>query len=440
MDEHDAAALKELFGRAGFARVLDGFEAKLVQYGGPSGVVAVESEEEAHALGGLLGRYVRRGQKLRLATIEAHLLEATRFRCTLRELVETVRGAPLVTRAEARAAEEARWLAARAEVVEAIARAQLPDDQCARLLAWAGDADGDLRRRWAKDARLPEQVRDACRCLASLPPEGRSRSLAELANAALGDPHGLDRDTSLSPLFDRLLAAALGLDYSAGGAAVRDELLAAAGVVQDRTSAKVDTFGLAGRRPDLVLLRDHPLRSFTLRELEGMAADELRAPHGRVSVVENASVFDWLVARLDALPPERRPALICTNGWLNMADRALLRMLVASGASVRYGGDFDDRGLAIARDVMYSVPGATLWCMGAADYRAAAGSRTGTLDVVATERLRSTFPELVSVMTAVGRAVYQEAVQERLLEDLLGNESRGVARDGEVKAAATNPP
>ena len=425
MDAQDAAALKELFGRSGFARALDVFEGKIVQYGGPSGVLAVDSEEEAHALGGLLGRYVRPGQRLRLATIEAHLVEATRFRCTLREAVEIVRGAPLVTRAEARAAEEARWQAARAEVVDAIARAQIPDVQRERLLAWADDFDGDLRRRWGKDARLPEQVREACSCIAALPPEGRSRSLAELANAALDDPHRLDRDTALAPLFDRLLAAALGLEYSPGGASARDELLAAAGVVQDRTSAKVDTFGLVGRRPDLALLRDYPLRSFTLRELEAMASDELRAPRSCVCVVENASVFDWLVARLGGLAPERRPALVCTNGWLNMADRALLRILVGSGARIRYGGDFDDRGLAIAREVLASVPGSTLWRMNPDDYRAAAASRTEPLDIAAIERFRGTFPNLVPVMAVAARAVYQEGLQDRLLEDLLAHGSAG---------------
>ena len=436
MQVTDAAALNELFGRPAFARALDAFEAKIVQYGGPSGEIIIDNDEEAEALGGLLGRYLRAGQRIKLSAIEAHLLEETRFRCTLRQVVETVRGRSLITRAEARAAEEARWQTARTEILDTIARAHITPAQRSRLLDWA-EAGGDLRRRWARDDRLVGQVADACRCFGYLPGAGQSRSLAELSNSAFGDPHMLDRDTSLAPVFDRILAVALDREHIAAGAEARDELLAAAGVVQDRTSAKVDTFGLQGRRPDLVLLRTYPLRSFTLRELEGMDPDEIFAPHGRVFVVENASVFDWLIARMDDIPADRRPSLICTNGWLNMADRALLRMLVGSGAVILYSGDFDDRGLAIAREVLSAVPGSALWRMDPADYQAGAASHSAALDVAATERLRQVFPTLVPVMCDIGRAVYQESLQEILLRDLIEGRSLAGGTPREQRSAAS---
>ena len=108
MQISDAAALRELFQRPAFSRVVDVFEAKIVQYGVPSGELTIATDDEAEALGGLLGRYLRPGQRLKLSSVEAHLLGETRFRCTLRQVVETVRGGPLTTRAEARAAEEAR--------------------------------------------------------------------------------------------------------------------------------------------------------------------------------------------------------------------------------------------------------------------------------------------------------------------------------------------
>lgn len=415
----DIALLREVFARPGLSRVLDVFEEKVVRYGGASGRLTVTGQAEADALGGLLGRHLRPGQNVRLAVMEEHLLTETRFRCTLRDVVEAVRGRPLVTRAEARAAENQAWEEVRSTMLGAVAGPALGPVVADRLAAWVRADEPELRRRWRREGpALGRQVADACRCLAVLPADGRSRSLAELATEGLGDPKALDRDGALAPLFDRMLAAVLDVPAPGGSAEFRDEFLAAAGIVRDRTSAKVDSFGLIGQRPDLALLTRYPLRAFSLREIEAMAPDELMAPVGVVHVVENASVFDWLVARLDDLPPENRPALVCTNGWLNLADRGLLRMLARTGAEIRYSGDFDDRGLAIAREVQRAFSHVFLWRMSNADYEAGLPRAAGDLDVDAVAGMLDGFPALAPVMVRHGRVVYQEAIQDLLLTDL----------------------
>lgn len=419
MTPEDRALLRELFSNPGLERPFAVFEKKVNQYGRAAGSIQVRDRAEAMGLGGLLGRHLRIDQRIRLSTIEQHLLEETRFRCTLREAVEAVRGSPLITRPERRDAAVAAWEAAVEDMESLVSRARLPEDARARIDAWLADETVELKRRWSRDGdRLLKQMESALRCLESLPNDGRSRSLAELANHAVGDPHALDRDRSLSGLFDRLLAVTLDVEFSGSRAAARDELLAAAGVVQDRTSAKVDTFGLLGRRPDLAALDQYPLRSFTLRELEAMPPGELTAPGGELFVVENASVFDWLVERLLSTQPESRPALACTNGWLNMADRNLLRALSDRGIRIRYAGDFDDRGLAIARDVLTLCPGAELWRMSGEDYAKAAKPTPDRVDEQLISGLQPTFPELVDAILDDGRVVYQEALQELLLQDL----------------------
>ncbi len=64
------------------------------------------------------------------------------------------------------------------------------------------------------------------------------------------------------------------------------------------------------------------------------------------------------------------PPLVCTAGWPSGAAIMLLRRLAASGAHLRYHGDFDGGGLRIAAHVMART-GAEPWRMATADYLAA---------------------------------------------------------------------
>ena len=105
--------------------------------------------------------------------------------------------------------------------------------------------------------------------------------------------------------------------------------------------------------------------------------------------------------------------MICANGQFATPFLVLLRQLQSAGASLRYHGDFDPAGLAIARRVMRES-GATPWRFGATDYQAAPkGEKFAGLP--------GTTPwdeSLQRRMIEDGRAVHEEAVFDRLAEDL----------------------
>lgn len=60
-------------------------------------------------------------------------------------------------------------------------------------------------------------------------------------------------------------------------------------------------------------------------------------------VVENPTVLAALIKHVHQFAPESHPTLICTNGNLKLADKALLDALVQRGAHLFYGGDFEGR-------------------------------------------------------------------------------------------------
>lgn len=124
------------------------------------------------------------------------------------------------------------------------------------------------------------------------------------------------------------------------------------------------------------------------------------------------------------MPPEGRPALICTGGFLSAAAERLLRALDCSGWTLCYGGDFDRNGLSIARSLATRYEGLEFWRMGPADYDSAVtpGDRP-SFSPADLEWLRSVDGPLADTahrMAAVGRPAYQERLADVLLADLIG--------------------
>lgn len=82
-----------------------------------------------------------------------------------------------------------------------------------------------------------------------------------------------------------------------------------------------------------------------------------------VYVCENPSLA---AIAADALGPHCAP-LVCTNGMPTAAQGALLSRLAAAGGRMRYHGDFDWSGIAIANAVI-DIFGASPWRFGAAGH------------------------------------------------------------------------
>ena len=131
---------------------------------------------------------------------------------------------------------------------------------------------------------------------------------------------------------------------------------------------------------------------------------------GQVFVCENPSV---VVAAANALGPRSAP-LVCTEGMPRTAVRILLEQLTGLGASLRYHGDFDWPGIAIANLVKVRH-GATPWRMAARDYQEAA---EGGTDLSGNPVVALWDEELEPAMRAWGRAVHEEHVLDELLSDL----------------------
>jgi uncharacterized protein (TIGR02679 family) len=352
------------------------------------------SREERHAVSGLLGRGVTRDRvSVDLAALDADLVARSGVG-GLVAVVEHATGTPL----RDRPGERARNAAHREAPIE-LARALLPADPW--LQTWIQDVrrSGVLAR--ATDATAA--VRTAAAALARLPGPGMSRT--ELAVAAGGHAHALDDGTTAAALVLRALAVQAGEPVPATTSARRD-LWERSGVRVDLVSATCLTLGLRGHsgsvaaRLDLAADAGDPvhLTAWDLRRCT------LRVPEV-VLVCENPRVLEAVAEQGGRMP------VVCTSGQPALVVVDVLAAL--RGAELRYHGDFDWAGIAIANRLVAEA-GVTPWRMSAADYeRGLAGA---TLPLVGTPVEPAWDPELGAAMRHHGVAVHEEAVLPDLLD------------------------
>lgn len=189
-----------------------------------------------------------------------------------------------------------------------------------------------------------------------------------------------------------------------------------AGMPLDLVSAPVLTWGLP-------LLGDSPVavaaRAMTAAGLPlHLSAAAVRrapprvAPGTAVLVVENPRL-------VEAAAERNIPAgMLCTNGNATTASPEAVRALHRAGARLRYHGDFDCPGLAMAARM--AGLGCVPFRMTAADYLAALASAAA--DGVALPRDRSGAPDtgwdpgLAAAFTAHRLAVHEERVMDEVLD------------------------
>jgi uncharacterized protein (TIGR02679 family) len=136
-----------------------------------------------------------------------------------------------------------------------------------------------------------------------------------------------------------------------------------------------------------------------------------------ILVCENPNLVAILADRLGTVCPP----VVCVDGHLGAAQRTILKQLKASGADLRYHGDYDWPGIAIANNVIAKY-GAMPWHFSAADYAAAAEHAP---ELAAPLRGRSVIAswdeDLTTAMTKVGIKIEEEAIAERII-NLLSRE------------------
>ncbi|MBR7837422.1 TIGR02679 family protein [Actinospica durhamensis] len=305
----------------------------------------------------------------------------------------------------------------------------------AYLEAWwtRPSARGTLKRLAGGDSGTARSLAaQAAAVLTGLPSDGIS--LPVLAARVTGDAHALDHDQPVG----RLVLAAT--EQWAGSISPDPEALLALpkseqrrahwaelGVSLDELSSRVLAFGLPGNPsgagslgPILAVAREHgePL-ALTLRQVRQGAAitltDAFGVGPGEVFICENPAVLEAAARRVG---PDC-PPLICVEGQLSVAARALLRALRARGATFRYHGDFDWGGLRIGRSV-FALTGATPWRFSYDDYLKAIEAGHGSRLDTGAPCDASWDPRLREAISTHAVRVEEEHIIEDLLSDLDG--------------------
>lgn len=380
------------------------------------------STAERRALAGLLGRPPSAGRSMRLRISEIDtVLERAGLAASLRDALVLLDG-PLVDLKAARAAQESGWrelvsAASREDMQRHDADVRAPSPTLRSLVEDAG-AVALLKRLSAGDSqRAALLLNRVGRVLERLP--ARGIPLPRLAADALGDSHALDpgrpeatlvlRTDNVDgmPLIEERLHSRLSLrDRWARLGVTVNELARPALCLnlpfgQPSASAPASMLrGAAGEPHYLslrVLLRESPAWDVAGRD---------------VFVCENPTI---VTIAADSLGPRCAP-LLCTEGMPAAAQQTLFTQVTRCGGRLRYHGDFDWSGIAIGNFVLRTY-GATPWRYGCNDYAAACpdrGKPLGTRGVTNSEW----DSELTTVMTQRGFCVHEEAVVDRLLEDL----------------------
>jgi uncharacterized protein (TIGR02679 family) len=373
------------------------------------GLVAMELDDDgADRLSGLLGRPVGAGTvRVRLAELDAALRASAAGR-GLVAVVAELTGGPLRNRPAERDAVRAGRQELWAQLGGLLETYGLADrDWVAAWTEWVRRGGLLTRLPAAKAAAaLVTGVQVLARVLDSdHPPAG----LAELASELTGDAHGLD-DGVPAALVLRGLAFALDL-APATSAADRRLLWQRAGVSTDEISGTVITWGLRPPGDDRwsAMMRERAglglVTHLTVHELQ--RAGDLTPAGEIVHACENPQVLQ----RLAAAGVER--PVTCLSGNPSAAGMALL-----ARSAVRYHGDFDWPGIAIARRIFGR--GAVPWRFGRDDYAQAVEQLPADSRLGLSGRAEATpwDEELSPAMVAADVAVHEETIVDLLLADL----------------------
>jgi uncharacterized protein (TIGR02679 family) len=354
---------------------------------------------EADAVAGLIGiprPAAGHSVRIPLATID-RALRSSAAGCGLVELLEHL-GGPLRNRREERATADA----ARAQEWAALGSHPVVERD-ERLAGWLEELRRTGLARRLAGAQEADAVKVALDVLALL---DRRREqdlrLGVLAAEVTCDAHGLDRRRPAGTLAVHALSWLDGRPFPEDAADWR-RAWAEAGVACDDLSCDVLVLCVPSWPPE-------PLR-LTLRQVT-----RWQPPGGPVDVFacENPAV---VAAAADAFD-HRSPPIVCVEGMPSTAAMMLLEGLTADGGTIRYHGDFDWRGLAIASVVFRKLPRAQPWRYGAIHYERAVEAGLGTMPLRGRPQSSPWDSALTAAMATAGVAVYEEQVLPDLLDDL----------------------
>lgn len=386
----------------------------------PTGAVKADLDQNAaDQLSGLVGRTVTpgTGRSIRLAELDEALRRSSGGRGLI-SVLEILDGRTVVNRRAERDREQADWAEVWRRLDSALHDAGLAAAPWVPGWIAATKRGGALTR--AGSVAAGKALSSAIAGLGLLFETAGTEhtwELAAFASRVTGTAHGFDETTLASSLLLRAAACALDRPAPESGAD-RRELWGALGVATDALSGTVLAwqFRPPGNDGWSSMMRDRAdlglITHLTLHELAVADSVAWLAPGQVVSVCENPQVMQAAVRAATGTP------LLCLSGNPASVGTRLLHRLIAAGNPVRYHGDFDWPGVAIAGRVVGQ--GAKPWRMSAEDYTAAAATLDADHAVALTGRPAPTpwDPELAKAMSAYGLAVHEEYVLSDLLGDL----------------------
>ncbi len=354
--------------------------------------------EESDAIAGLLG--VRRpspASPLRVSlTALDRALRSSAVGHGLLEVLATL-GGPIVDRRATKASSEAE----RAERWAALGThpAVEHDNRLARWLDHVKTTGFDRRLAGAGGAAAVHAALDV---LAVLDGDTGYR-LPVLAADVVRDSHGLDRGRPAGTLVVHALTWLSSEPFPQDAADWR-RAWADAGVACDDLSCDVLVLNLPG-------FATEPLR-LTLRQVTSWQPPAVA--RGFAFACENPAVVAAASDRLG----EASPPIVCVDGMPSTAALIVLDRLSKDRHLIRYHGDFDWRGLAIATVIARKIPGAMPWRYGTGDYERAVAAGLGTIELSGRPSPSPWDDDLLRTMELTGLAIYEEQVLSELLGDL----------------------
>jgi uncharacterized protein (TIGR02679 family) len=398
----------------GYRRLLEAARRSLERSGGRLNVnvgVPDPSDAERRTLSGITGRYRPAGTKrieVSLVVLDDRVRAGTGL--GLRELLEAIGGELVDRPARAAAAAAARDAAIRS------AESSPLYGSAPWYRSWlAGVTSGGLLTKLINqgEAGRLRQAVQVLEFLENRPADAKPIMIPALAAGVTHDTKALNGGT-LGNLVLWALATRLGVARPKTAEERRD--------LWDRFDVIVDD--LASR----VLVLNLPCEGEGLGEwlsgaarygtpfqitLHQLLTHPIRPALPTVFVCENPAVLRRAAGDLG----RGCAPLICTEGIPSAAFHRLAQAIVSDGGVLRYHGDFDWPGIAIANQVM-ARHGARPWRMGAADYLSGVAEEPDQVALTGKAEPTRWEPELASAMEKAGRAVYEETVADPLIVDL----------------------
>lgn len=243
------------------------------------------------------------------------------------------------------------------------------------------------------------------------------------AHQVTGNPHTFDTGTRTGKIFIDVLQKKRESerpDENLSRTEFYNDLLLSFNLVRDDIMNFVAVNGLLGWTKGQV----HPVWqaavdtriSWNVPVRHLLEIEEISPARGNdVYLVENSGVYSTFLDARPTLP------LVCTNGQFRLAAWMLLDKLAANGSVLHYAGDFDPEGLQMADQILNRFPDQVrLWGMDLAHYLSSmpavpiSGKRLVKLKNIRSDELR----ELATQMQSIKRAGYQEAISQKLLDEI----------------------